>query len=158
MACICHVNSKIDMDQVVRSYKKWTCLWDRSHQDYRQLKKREMALIDISLKWGGPPYHTIGCVRKQIKTMRDTYRQERSKFMESLSTKLTWFQEADSFLKKCMVMFHFVALFSPPLSSFPLFSFSLPLKLKKNSTLRSLDSSLDSFSCSPFLLFHPFEI
>lgn len=89
-------------------YRKYPCLWDITCPDYlkRDVKKKSFTELVQELEDSGMPVQEDG-LRKKIKVIRDTYRNEVNKIKKSQKSgagtediykpKLVWFSTADSF-------------------------------------------------------------
>ncbi|XP_062552261.1 uncharacterized protein LOC134217506 [Armigeres subalbatus] len=104
-------NPKMTYEEIMlllKSYRENECLWNHSHCNYRNLKERGKAFINILIETN---VDSVDEVKRRLKILRDTYNIEKNKMRKSrlsgpgpngyYSTKIRWFRTADEFLSKC---------------------------------------------------------
>ncbi|XP_055524484.1 uncharacterized protein LOC129718090 [Wyeomyia smithii] len=89
---------------ILALYRENKCLWDFSHEHYKNKQKRNKAFEYIK---NATNAESTDEVKRRLKIIRDTYNIERNKMKrpraetgENYRTKLSWYQMADEFLSK----------------------------------------------------------
>lgn len=92
-----------DITEFLTEYEKLPCLWDRTHELFKNRESRAKAEEILSQKLGIMDSKTL---RRKIRSVRGTYNTEIRKVKLSLESghevyvpKLSWFHLADSFLR-----------------------------------------------------------
>lgn len=92
-----------DITEFLTEYEKLPCLWNRTHELFKDRETRAKAEDILSQKLGIMDLKTL---RRKIRSVRGTYNTEIRKVKVSLESgnevyvpKLWWFHLADSFLR-----------------------------------------------------------
>lgn len=92
-----------DITEFLTEYEKLPCLWDRTHEHFKNRETRAKAEEILSQKLGIMDSKTL---RRKIRSVRGSYNTEIRKVKLSLESghevyvpRLSWFHLADSFLR-----------------------------------------------------------